>query len=297
MLLGLLPGFRDLRAPLVCGAAWLVVCWFAVASSLPPEDQATGSIAKLYRLVDLGGKPLTVAALAVIAYLVGTVSLAVTRLFVDWGNQLTALRGLRWINPGPRTYRDRESRLILFVIDRLADRTRDDSNLLESLVQHWFKLSNAEKSRARLLYDATDAHEVRARAEADLQARRDLVWASTDLQSYAESLEGEFHALEDIAAFGNDVVYDRVDRLISEAEFKRSMVGPLGALALLLALTASVFWIILLVLPVTLMYLAERDYNRGMLVLVSALETGAIKSPLAEEIVDGPLRFRDVAPR
>jgi hypothetical protein len=45
------------------------------------------------------------------------------------------------------------------------------------------------------------------------------------------------------------------------------------------------------------MYLAERDYNRGMLVLVSALETGAIKSPLAEEIVDGPLRFRDVAPR
>lgn len=73
MLLGLLPGLRQLRAPLIAGVLYLLVAWVAFdgRSHLPSPDDPGG----LGRIADLGqlvGPGATLAAAGLCGYLLGT---------------------------------------------------------------------------------------------------------------------------------------------------------------------------------------------------------------------------------
>jgi hypothetical protein len=74
VLASLLPGFRDVRAPLAAGYVWLLALYLAVEPSLPSREHARGVWASLVTLKDeltaLGAG----VALSFIAYLVGSIS-------------------------------------------------------------------------------------------------------------------------------------------------------------------------------------------------------------------------------
>jgi hypothetical protein len=75
MLSTLLPGIRQLRAPLAAGYVWLIAAWIAFESRVPEEDEATGLAAALYRLNDaVSGFGLAVVA-SFAAYLIGSLSI------------------------------------------------------------------------------------------------------------------------------------------------------------------------------------------------------------------------------
>ncbi|MEU6232467.1 hypothetical protein [Kitasatospora sp. NPDC047058] len=71
MLTTLLTGLRDFRTPLAVGYLWLVALWLAFHNSVPPRTTATGLPADVYQLVEVAGRPLTLASLSLVAYLIG----------------------------------------------------------------------------------------------------------------------------------------------------------------------------------------------------------------------------------
>ncbi|MEU1519106.1 hypothetical protein ABZ490_44420 [Streptomyces sp. NPDC005811] len=76
MLTSLLPGMRNLRAPLAAGSLWLVALWLLVGRDLPKPGATSGLLADLYDAAIWAGKPAVFAALAFIAYLLGAISTA-----------------------------------------------------------------------------------------------------------------------------------------------------------------------------------------------------------------------------
>jgi hypothetical protein len=75
MLTNLLPGLRDLRAPLAAGYLWLAAGWLYFAPQLPTSvDDAQGVLKDIYRVAHTS-QPIAVAAgLTFAAYMVGILS-------------------------------------------------------------------------------------------------------------------------------------------------------------------------------------------------------------------------------
>jgi hypothetical protein len=99
MLTNLLPGVRQLRAPLAAGYLWLFALWLVLEPALPTETEAQGLAASIYRLGDL----VTAFGLAVVvsfaAYLIGSLSVSL----VSWPSPRTlSIPGRRtrsWSSP------------------------------------------------------------------------------------------------------------------------------------------------------------------------------------------------------
>jgi hypothetical protein len=75
MLMHLLPGLRELRAPLVSGYLWLITAWLLLGHLdwLPSErPEGGGEVARLWDLGGILGKTVVLAAISFIAYLIGS---------------------------------------------------------------------------------------------------------------------------------------------------------------------------------------------------------------------------------
>ena len=74
LLTNLLPGLRELRAPLTAGYLWLTFIWLLVAEDLPEQAPITGLLSAIYRLIDALGPVSAAIATSLVAYLIGAVS-------------------------------------------------------------------------------------------------------------------------------------------------------------------------------------------------------------------------------
>jgi hypothetical protein len=75
MLMNLLPGLRELRAPLVSGYLWLISAWLFLGRMgwLPSErPRGNGEVARLWDLGGTLGKTVVLAVITFIAYLIGS---------------------------------------------------------------------------------------------------------------------------------------------------------------------------------------------------------------------------------
>jgi hypothetical protein len=70
-----LPGFRDLRAPLIAGYMWLVFLWLLVKPEIATRP-ANGTTAAMYDLAKHAGPIWIGLGVGVAAYLIGSVSQA-----------------------------------------------------------------------------------------------------------------------------------------------------------------------------------------------------------------------------
>jgi hypothetical protein len=75
MLMNLLPGLRDLRAPLSAGYLWLAAGWLYFAPQLPASvDEAQGVLKDIYRVVHASDPIAVAAGLTFLAYMLGILS-------------------------------------------------------------------------------------------------------------------------------------------------------------------------------------------------------------------------------
>jgi hypothetical protein len=165
MLASLLPGLRDLRAPLAAGYLWLAAGWLFFAPRLPASvNDAHGVLKDIYRVVDASSPVAVAAGVSFIAYMLGILStgllkrervrgvvvwpiqlpLMVLHSFVEsrWGKRIRdrwpslqdKLQEVVWryddlfVLPTIR-------RAELLVLRKLADRAMTDSQYLRSLIQ------------------------------------------------------------------------------------------------------------------------------------------------------------------
>ncbi|HYV32055.1 MAG TPA: hypothetical protein VEO53_13245 [Candidatus Binatia bacterium] len=73
MLMNLLPGLRDLRAPLAAGYLWLTGLWVLLSDAVPSRSTATGVLAHAYALTAAVGRGAVLVAVSFLAYLIGAV--------------------------------------------------------------------------------------------------------------------------------------------------------------------------------------------------------------------------------
>jgi hypothetical protein len=74
-LMNLLPGLRDLRAPLAAGYLWLTAAWLYFAPQLPASvDEAGGVLKDIYRVLEAAGPVAVAAGLSFAAYIIGILS-------------------------------------------------------------------------------------------------------------------------------------------------------------------------------------------------------------------------------
>jgi hypothetical protein len=75
LLMNLLPGLRDLRAPLAAGYLWLAAGWLCFAPELPTSiNEAQGVLKDIYRVIQASSPVAVLAGLTFAAYIVGILS-------------------------------------------------------------------------------------------------------------------------------------------------------------------------------------------------------------------------------
>lgn len=309
----LLPGLRDVRAPLFAGYIWLVAIWLLISDSVPERAAADGIFESLYRLGDAVSGLGIAVALSFVAYVLGASSWALTRTILRPAQRfLVAIqvrfsrRDLRFgqfassdtgdplfLPPSQmadlavelagkvsiRALRDletfsREKLTDLIVKLKLPGRDEDRSA---------GAISEARRLEGFLEFTYEDVDSQSARQERLSPFARMLFDLSRDLDLVSTRLIGV-----------NAQLYSEYDRLRGEAEFRFAIAPALGALAIILAVETSWAW--LLGAPGAVLLFADglRISSEAGDVLAGALRAEAVASGVIERLA---LRMEDVRAR
>jgi hypothetical protein len=295
-LTSLLPGVREVRAPLVAGYLWVLFGWL-LADPAKPEAVNGDLYDRLGAVSQAVGPVGQAIAASVLAYLLGSVMTSVTvrgvqafvarwrrdHLFRDYYSppplddhgrlSLDSLALMAGIGPGQgempgwRGYMAGPEpdppldRAILAITDReLGEERRKLEAALESLARQAgdesIKLEHRSRGAAELV--ALDV------LEGDGMVRREFV---VPRFSAERDLFSEFPILRARLLEQAETIGMQIERIYAEAEFRFAVSPPLVALALLFA-TNNLFWLITLLAPLALVIqglVFEREGERQVI--------------------------------
>lgn len=241
----LLPGFREFRTPLVAGCLYFLCAWLAFGSVLLPENHPKDRAAqRLQSLIDLAGPGVTLAALGVAAYLVG--SLLVIR---------------RWpafvvpIAKGMVRHRGMQFELLDYI---------GGGRALPYSVRYWLNEQSADPD---LGYDPDDPEAGHWEPQADYVAAEDLANSFEELVTSLRQKEPS--------------LYDEYMRLQVEAELRWSIMIPFAAAFLIYGVTSPHHWIAALGPLASIVWLLQGDrlHQSARMVVWTALMHGVIDLP------------------
>lgn len=234
MLMNLLPGLRDLRAPLAAGYLWLTGLWLLLADSIPSRGTATGVIADAYILVGALGHAPAIAILSFVAYVLG----AVLSVDVD-GRTVFIITHIHLI---PSDYREHPYSVLI-------------SN--RSITELIFSIGNLKENVPRIAFGDEDEaiQEWNASLQPGILAgdwvfgrsgewTRDI-WRGL-LGYLIENLTREIRQLVTRLRVSSPPLFDQYDRLRGEAEFRLSITFPLVFIGGVLAWKWTPLWLLLL---------------------------------------------------
>lgn len=253
----ILPGLRDLRTPLLVGYTYLLAIWIGASQSVVDgaEWDRVGVI--FQPLQDTFGAAFTVAAVSVVAYLLGVLT------STDAQSRSKAADLIFYYSPWrvtPRKSGPGLTRLGKMVV--ALGVTRFDA---WRLARHELGADLAEPLRPGF----TD---------------KDGNPEALNNQEYLDSVESTFErfdegALSSRLQIANGDVWNRYDQLVTEAHFRASMAPATVAVALTLAYRVSPLLALGVLAAVGLRYSGMSRLKAARGVLVQALSTGLIADP------------------
>jgi hypothetical protein len=249
MLANLLPGLRDVRAPLSAGCIWLLTLWLVLEDRVPTRQQARGVWASLYRLGTVIGPTGVLAAGAFLAYLIGAV-LAVRVVTVN-------------AREAPKRVKFWESRSIAPRVSRLA------FNDLVAFLRDRGKFP-AHEPEANMRASRLD-REPGERLVVNLAAREIL---------------GETRQLRTKLLVANADLFNEYDRAVGEAEFRKNVAYALVGLTAVLSWQHSPWWALLLVFIVRLYSAGVSSERAANDVIIQAVVAGLV-TPIALDSAAG----------
>jgi hypothetical protein len=295
VLASLLPGIRDLRAPLAAGYLWLLDLWLVLNHRIPSSTEATGPLEALYRLHGVVSAVGTGIALSFAAYLVGVLS---------EGLSTAALRRYpsRVSIPGARALHG-------FVYEKIRllehDATRAGAALeyhplYKEMKRHLGLEETGDDETVSLrdvkniswakIYSASPLREglgVRrlGRSSDDSCSVRQLVLNQL-IDDTALRVTDEFDLIALRLVGREPDLFSQYDRLRSEGEFRVAIVPPLAALITVIAFQTSMLWLGCLLVLLLFLVQGTSSYHRGAALLVDALVIGRVKAP-SIEVIEG----------
>ncbi|MFI0799516.1 hypothetical protein SAMN04489729_8458 [Amycolatopsis lurida] len=297
MLSSLLPGLRELRAPLAAGYVWLLGLWLALRPGLPPPGQASG----VYRdLLDLGtwaGKAAVFAAATFAAYLLGTMSLAVTHWLDTVVTPLfraPRLQSVAWLEPKYRGRRRILRALRDAVVNKLSDRFLTDEDFRDKVLTHIRGLQEFARrvgqEPPRIIAGArSDEH--RRRAMDDYLHRWHLLGTVVRTDVYVESVKEDLDYVGPRLLGKEDQLYGEYDRQNAEGSLRIGLFLPLVFLIAVLAWRVGPWCLAALAVPVKLLYLGSSSWAAAEQNLAVALAAERVDSPTLERLKSADVEF------
>jgi hypothetical protein len=262
VLSAILPGARQVRAPLAAGATWLLTIWLAIEPGLAESTKATGIYASLVRLSDATGNAVVLAVIGFLAYMLGSVTTsAVLALARD------AL---------PKAHRGNPVRSLVLARVFAADARLREHTEIASLDEA------AARPEARDLF-APPAEEpfvrdgdnpVQITENLEVRIRRYGSWREAKLQLLSKDPQ----------------LYAELDRHEAERELRLALLAPLLALTIVVAVRVGP-WYASLALAVTglaLLWVLKvqaamaREWSER--VLLDVIRNGTVTVPLLEQL-------------
>jgi hypothetical protein len=269
LLSNLLPGFRELRAPLAAGYIWLLALYLAIEPHVPDAEDADGLYATLLHLRDEASSVGLAVAVGFAAYLVG--SLSEGALGALWQEDRVGLAGsFLWTAPytskGKQALEAELSARMNEIsdlvgsgwIERFVVEPGDGSvpwapDELSGLVRDYRESSmpypdSADPTIAFFLYRAWadpkfDDEWLHRPAKPD-----DRMAAASVHRFLQDRVVREFRLMRTRLIGEEPELFSIVDRLQSEAEFRFAIVPPLAALAVATATRLGQWYEVLAVL-------------------------------------------------
>jgi hypothetical protein len=255
VLSNLLPGIRELRAPLAAGYLWLLAAWLFLADVLPSRTEVdSDGVERIYRLQPLVSDIGVAIVASVAAYVLGSI---VIDLQTGIGRALTNRVPLR----------DRRN-----TVSAALDTSTAGREVLEAVLE----ASQRAREWARRAEESSE----------DAALIREARWIK------AAGWIAESHAvlktrLLDISS----ALHSEVDRPDAEATFRMALWPPLAVISLYLMSTTSVLWVWALALPLALAAQWKTLRRRSNDALVTAIAT---REELCEAMLTGAFGARSL---
>jgi hypothetical protein len=292
VLQSLLPGFRYLRAPLAAGYIWLIALWFASRDVLTSRGQFSEVSSRVAEMANWAGKPATLAATTLVAYLVGVLSIALTGGISRIAG-LLRVPSVKWLVPGHGLDKRIEDSLRGVVERKFSDYYVEEQKFRDTLKEHLAECTNKAKvNEDRLVpsvYNLLLERDIEKKAVDDEHWRKYIILLLVDVVEYVRSAKEDIEHLAYRLLGKEEKVYDEYDRRQSEGIFRLALVLPLASLFLVLASVDDMWWILGLPAPVAFSYLAAASFAEAKRGLASAVSSGRVELSSLERI-----RTRDV---
>jgi hypothetical protein len=311
MFVNLLPGLRELRAPLASGYLWLLSGWLLFAPTIPEASTAAGTWSDIYRLGEAVGRSGLLAAATFAAYIVGIFNERIA-LFLS-----RRLQVIRTRTPAEAAKLWPYSILRDVVTETLIHRYWSDNkfrvtiqsvltphalrHLSEVSPDYIIPMSRFEQFEQVGESDWTTEvqnsyyKELRSIMEEIEQNRYYLGWLLRELINVEGTIEELRQDLPLIPAriVGKEPeIYERWDRFKAEAEFRISIALPLLALTVILAMRLHPTFA-LLILPCGYLIHDGLEKTRAAITqLAESLRAGRADSPVLERLKSGEPNWR-----
>ena len=257
-----LPGFRDLRGPIIAGYLWLVCAWLIVDPNLDKRPGSEPGKA-LYDMAHHVGRLGVFLALSVAAYFIGSasqfLSQALGRLWRQSRDRVTAFRGRK--NSGIRELGGGSPAAVLIYSAR--------SNVLSTLKRWSYDTENDPPPWRR-------------------QQKANEMIGFVEGRAYIAVSEIELElSVPAILLVGKEPeLFAEVDRLSAEGELRLSVIPPLLALTVVASLQGSPWWLVAVIPTLLLLYQGIAKDEDAQRTVAQAVERGLIQSAVLT-------RFRD----
>jgi hypothetical protein len=260
-----LPGFRDLRAPLIAGYLWLVFLWILIKPDLHTRP-ANGAAGAVYDLAKDAGPIWIGLGVGVAVYLVGSVSQALSpllghkALFALWPRLLRLIANLLG------HIGDKASGLRTRLLGIIAEPEKDLFQRYEWEAQR--RLTSVPgKPRAVRVNPTYDEFLVRLSS-----ARRGL------------DKELELPATVLLEKEPDPQLFSEADRLKAERELRLAVVPPLAFIFGFLVLNQSCWWWLAQIGVVILLWQGHSRNLEFRSVMIGAVDRGRARSRSIEEL-------------
>ena len=281
MLAHLLPGIREVRAPLAAGYLWLLALWVALEPVLPDERDATGVVESLYRLADGLSAVGVGVAVSFAAYLVGSLSISL------FGLPLGKWHGRRDLSAQARDALAELARATRSELERIlsisgvdVEQLLDESRVIAEVALPGGnrKILYKRRRRGRRPHPRGPGSAQPRDFEAEQQGR------------IAFAVTRELDVIATTRLLGRDQeLYSAIDRLRAETEFRRAIVPPIvfGGLAVGLRVPGP-WWLLVgvvtLALAAGLMVDSIALQRRVNDLLLDVLTDNRVQSPILDRL-------------
>ena len=299
LLASALPGFRDIRAPLVAGYLWLVLVWIVLKPDIAaaPTNEVMRTV---YDLATIVGPIWVGLAVSVAAYLIGSISHAIspavlliteslrasTVVIIELllsmiSRPMTAVARLR--RNGIRAAFSWKGFQALWVTDDPASRFGNKVanfltwNTSAEPIGYENRLIEKEMQRAELvLSDLREKVPIR-------DYRQYVKRVYTRRQVAVAGLKAEMSLPATVLVGKEPELFTEVDRLKAESQFRLAIVPPLVGLVAYISSATSELYLLALVAVAVIASQAVTKNREFMLLMEAALQRGIIKSQSVSE--------------